>query len=219
MSLLLAAVTAGGVRPAGESITARRLRRRRAGLVGAVTAATRHGRRRHSRRSRSSYDQQFAQRLAGTTAVSSRWRCRGRPSRAVGRPCPWRTTRPAGRPRFVTALLDVDYAHRSRPALGAWLDAQESPELLPGMPAAAADKLLFVSLLDPSVVPGGAQPTPIPSGVRVGGRRQGGCPPDGLGPADPNRSRLGAADRPRLAASGHANDRRGCLGPAHDPHR
>ncbi len=109
------------------------------------------------------YDQQFAQRLAGTTAGVVALAV-PRPAISGGWPALPAANDPAGwTTAFLTALLDVDYAHRSRPALGAWLDAEESPELLPGMPAAAADKLLFVSLLDPSVVPGGAQPTPIPS--------------------------------------------------------
>jgi hypothetical protein len=109
------------------------------------------------------YDQQFEQGLSGTTAgisalkvpapaISGGW-----PILPVANdPATWSTS-------FLAGLLDVNYARQSRSALGAWLDAQESPELLPGMPAAAANKLLFVSLLDPSAVPGGAQPTPIPS--------------------------------------------------------
>ena len=107
------------------------------------------------------YDQQFEQGLSGTTAgisalkvpapaISGGW-----PILPVANdPAAWSTS-------FVTGLLAINYSRQSRSALGAWLDAQEAPELLPGMPAAAADKLLFVSLLDPSVVPGGAQPSPI----------------------------------------------------------
>jgi hypothetical protein len=60
---------------------------------------------------------------------------------------------------FVAGLLDVDYARQSRPALGAWLQAQEAPELLPGVPGSVADKVLYVSLLDPG--PFGGQPTPV----------------------------------------------------------
>lgn len=109
------------------------------------------------------YDQQFEQGLAGTTAgvtalrvpaprISGGW-----PVLPVANdPAVWST-------EFVAGLLDVNFTRQSRSALGAWLDAQEAPELLPGMPAAAADKLLFVSLLDLGVVPGGAQPSPIPS--------------------------------------------------------
>jgi hypothetical protein len=61
---------------------------------------------------------------------------------------------------FVTGLLDINYAHQSRTGLGTWLQAQEAPLLLPGVPASVADKTLYVSLLDPSVT---AAPTPIVS--------------------------------------------------------
>ena len=53
---------------------------------------------------------------------------------------------------FVTGLLDVDYARQSRPALGPWLQAQEAPLLIPGIPAGAADKELFATVLDPGLV-------------------------------------------------------------------
>lgn len=62
---------------------------------------------------------------------------------------------------FVSGLLNIDYAHQSRTGLGAWLQAQEAPMILPGVPAALADKLLYVSVLDPGVL--GGQPTPIPT--------------------------------------------------------
>ena len=61
---------------------------------------------------------------------------------------------------FSAALLDVDYAHQSRSALGAWLQAQEAPELIPGIPANVADKVLYISLLEPDVF--GGQPSPVP---------------------------------------------------------
>jgi hypothetical protein len=62
---------------------------------------------------------------------------------------------------FVTALLNVNYAHQSRAGLAAWLQAQEAPELVPGVPPAVADKALYISLLDPGLF--GGQPTPIAS--------------------------------------------------------
>lgn len=62
---------------------------------------------------------------------------------------------------FVAGLLDVDYAHQSRTALGAWLQAQEAPMLLPGLPPGVADKMLYLSLLDPQVLAG--QPSPVPT--------------------------------------------------------
>jgi hypothetical protein len=62
---------------------------------------------------------------------------------------------------FVAALLDVDNRRQARDALAGWLQAQEAPELLPGVPAAVADKVLYVSLLDPALF--GGQPTPVVS--------------------------------------------------------
>jgi hypothetical protein len=62
---------------------------------------------------------------------------------------------------FVSSLLNVDYPHQSRSALAQWLAANEAPELIPGVPPSLADKVLFVSLLDPGLF--GGQPTPIPS--------------------------------------------------------
>jgi hypothetical protein len=53
---------------------------------------------------------------------------------------------------FVTGLLDVDYARQSRPALGPWLQAEEAPLLIPGIPASAADKELFATVLDQGLV-------------------------------------------------------------------
>jgi hypothetical protein len=63
--------------------------------------------------------------------------------------------------QFTAALLDVDYAHQSRSALGSWLQAQEAPELIPGIPVSVADKVLYISLLDPEIF--GGQPSPISS--------------------------------------------------------
>ena len=62
---------------------------------------------------------------------------------------------------FTSGLLDIDYAQQSRPALGGWLQAQEAPEVIPGVPASAADKVLYISLLDPDLF--GGQPTPLAS--------------------------------------------------------
>jgi hypothetical protein len=62
---------------------------------------------------------------------------------------------------FVAALLSVDYGRQSRDTLAGWLQAQEAPELLPGVPTSVADKVLYVSLLDPALF--GGQPTPVAS--------------------------------------------------------
>src|SRR5205807_605176 len=64
-------------------------------------------------------------------------------------------------PEFLTGLLDVDYARQSRDAFGPWLIAEEAPELAPGLPASATDKILFADLFDPSL--GEAVVPPVPS--------------------------------------------------------
>jgi hypothetical protein len=63
--------------------------------------------------------------------------------------------------QFAARLLDIDFARQSRPGLGAWLSAQEAPELLPGVPTELQNKMLYLSVVEPSVVGGGS--TPIPS--------------------------------------------------------
>ena len=62
---------------------------------------------------------------------------------------------------FVQELLSIDFAHQPRDGLAAWLSAEEAPELLPGVPAAAAHKMLYLSLFEPELV--GAELSPIPS--------------------------------------------------------
>lgn len=62
---------------------------------------------------------------------------------------------------FVPALLDIDFARQSRAALGRWAQAEEAPELLPGVPERAADKVLYVSLLAPAIA--GEKDTAVPS--------------------------------------------------------
>jgi hypothetical protein len=62
---------------------------------------------------------------------------------------------------FVTGLLNINYTRQSRAALAAWLQAEEAPELIPGVPPAVADKTLYISLLDPGLF--GGQPTPMAS--------------------------------------------------------
>ena len=59
---------------------------------------------------------------------------------------------------FVVALLDIRYSQQSRIALGSWLQAQEAPYLLPAVPASVADKILFLSLLDPHLVQSAGSP-------------------------------------------------------------
>jgi hypothetical protein len=61
---------------------------------------------------------------------------------------------------FVSGLLDVDFAHQSRRALGPWLVAEEAPDLMPGIPTSFGDRTLYVSVLDPGIV---GQPSLLPS--------------------------------------------------------
>lgn len=61
---------------------------------------------------------------------------------------------------FTKGLLDIDFVHQSRPDLGHWLMAEEAPLLLPGVPSSAADKILYVSVLEPQLVGGGKSPIP-----------------------------------------------------------
>ncbi len=61
---------------------------------------------------------------------------------------------------FVTGLLDINFARESRDALGAWLVAEEAPDLMPGIEPAVEDRALYVSLLAPGIT---GQPSPLPS--------------------------------------------------------
>jgi hypothetical protein len=61
--------------------------------------------------------------------------------------------------QFVAGLLDVDFAHRSRSGLGAWLVAEEAPDLMPGIPAGAQLGSLYATVMDPAIA---GQPSPIP---------------------------------------------------------
>lgn len=60
---------------------------------------------------------------------------------------------------FTQGLLDIDFAHLSRAALGAWVSAESAPELLPGVPAAVQDKVLYLSLFEAGVF-GNSSPIP-----------------------------------------------------------
>ena len=61
---------------------------------------------------------------------------------------------------FVQGLLDIDFAHQTRAGLGGWLSAEEAPELLPGVPADVAGKVLYLSIFDADTL--GSGPSPIP---------------------------------------------------------
>lgn len=61
---------------------------------------------------------------------------------------------------FTGRLLDIDFADQTRAGLGRWLMAVEAPELLPGVPWSVANKILYLSVLDPGPVGGGTTPMP-----------------------------------------------------------
>jgi hypothetical protein len=64
---------------------------------------------------------------------------------------------------FTDGLLRVDFARQSRTGLGGWLSAEEAPELLPGIPPSAQDKVLYLSLFDPTAAGGTSTPVPSPA--------------------------------------------------------
>lgn len=61
---------------------------------------------------------------------------------------------------FAQRLLTIDFAHQSRTGLGAWLSAEEAPELLAGVPSSIADKVLYLSLFDTAAMGSGTSPIP-----------------------------------------------------------
>lgn len=64
--------------------------------------------------------------------------------------------------QFVSGLLDINFATQTRAALGAWLVAEEAPDLMPGVPPAARYGGLYATVMDPAVT---GQASPIPSGA------------------------------------------------------
>jgi hypothetical protein len=64
---------------------------------------------------------------------------------------------------FTAGMLDVDFARQSRSGLAGWVAAEEAPELLPGIPTSAQDKVLYLSLFEPSAVGGASTPVPSPA--------------------------------------------------------
>jgi hypothetical protein len=109
------------------------------------------------------YDQAFAQGLGNQAGMA---RAASLPvpvpAMAAGWPVLATASTPEGWAReFVAGLLDINFARQSRSSLTAWLQAQEAPELIPGIPATVADKVLYISLLDPDLF--GGQPTPVVS--------------------------------------------------------
>jgi hypothetical protein len=108
------------------------------------------------------YDQALASGLASSSSVGA---ARVAPVPNPGFSSTWPALTPTDTPerwaqRFSEALLDIDFAHQPRSALGSWLAAEEAPELLPGVPAGVADKVLYLSLFDTTAVGGAATPIP-----------------------------------------------------------
>lgn len=68
---------------------------------------------------------------------------------------------------FVTALLTIDFATQRRSTLGAWLVAESGADLMPGIPPAAGDHMLYASLLDPADLPGDISPIPTVAAWRA----------------------------------------------------
>ena len=67
---------------------------------------------------------------------------------------------------FTSGLLDINFARQSRNALGAWLVAEEAPDLMPGIPSAFSERALYVSLLEPGII-GQVSPLLSPSQWRA----------------------------------------------------
>ena len=112
-----------------------------------------------------SYDEAFARSFASgaNRAELARVGALSLPAPAIGGG--WPTLPVANSPgawarRFVTALLTIDFASRSRAALGPWLVAEEAPDLMPGVPAADREGGLYATVLDPTLT---GQASPIPS--------------------------------------------------------
>jgi len=112
------------------------------------------------------YDQGFVQgfRSAANRAEFARVASQRLPGPAISGG--WPHLQPAYTPEswtreFVTALLDIDFAHQSRVGLAGWLVAEEAPDLLPGIPTDAQLGWLPATLLDPQ--PSFGSRSPIPS--------------------------------------------------------
>jgi hypothetical protein len=110
------------------------------------------------------YDQGFEQGFssAANRAQLAEIETLSLPTPAVGGG--WPALAPAYTPEgwtreFVAGLLDVDFARESRSRLGAWLVAEEAPDLMPGIPVDAQLGSLYATVMDPALT---GQPSPIP---------------------------------------------------------
>lgn len=61
---------------------------------------------------------------------------------------------------FITELLSIHFDRQTRSGLASWLSDVEAPELLPGVPPAAENKVLYLSLMHPAVAGNGVSPIP-----------------------------------------------------------
>ena len=114
------------------------------------------------------YDQGFQQGFAspGNQALLAHLQALDlpRPAVAGGWPAlPVADTPGAWVREFVPGLLDIDFAHQSRDALGAWLTAEEAPDLMPGIPPGNRYGELYATLLEPAVT---GQASPIPTATQ-----------------------------------------------------
>jgi hypothetical protein len=110
------------------------------------------------------YDQGFEQGFssAANRAQLAEIETLGLPGPAVGGGWPALATAytPEGWTRqFVAGLLDVDFARQTRSGLGAWLVAEEAPDLMPGIPVGAQLGSLYATVMDPAIT---GQPSPAP---------------------------------------------------------
>jgi hypothetical protein len=61
---------------------------------------------------------------------------------------------------FLIELLDRNYRTQSLGDLERWVAAETASEVVPGLPAEAAERALYAELMDPSVIGGTASPVP-----------------------------------------------------------
>lgn len=114
------------------------------------------------------YDQGFER---GFASPANRTKLAALADLALPRPAVsggWPALRPAQTPgawaaEWVTGLLSIDFAARTRTDLAAWLVAESAPDLMPGVPPAARAATLVATVCDPGLT---GQPSPIPDPAR-----------------------------------------------------
>jgi hypothetical protein len=111
------------------------------------------------------YDRALAQGLSSSGTVLAAETARvPAPAVSASWPAPVVSYQPDAWVRaFTDGLLDVDFARQSRNGLAGWVSAEEAPELLPGIPPSAQDKVLYLSLFDPTAAGGTSTPVPSPA--------------------------------------------------------